>query len=352
MMKINRRYLFHGALFALSLSLLPVAAYAKKGEGGKPGGGGGEPPAEFNPEIVVNSGGIISIMNADGSGAVRIADAGTDLAYPAWSPDGTRLAYVRSPGRELVVVSADPSAPSETVIGGWDDWWDAYPVAWGLVPTTDSVGNEYFVEKIVHSNQIADGQVHLIALNPDGTGSQVVQRLEGGFGYHSMNPEWIPGGNRIAFRSLELDGFYDSHIIIADVEIDENGDLAIVAEEDLTQRLLDDYNFVVPGDFDYLNFSNTSDKILSFSENVEGWTSIYVLDFSATPVLRDVLMDPVEQIRDCPSWSPDDSELLFRALQRRSEKGGVFKVKADGSTVPESIFSEGRANWWPNILGL
>ena len=51
-------------------------------------------------------------MNADGSGLTRLTDNLADDRFPAWSPDGRRMAFTsdRDGNKEIYVMNADGSA--------------------------------------------------------------------------------------------------------------------------------------------------------------------------------------------------------------------------------------------------
>ncbi|UCC48931.1 MAG: PD40 domain-containing protein, partial [Gemmatimonadota bacterium] len=56
----------------------------------------------------------IYVMNADGSNPVRLTDNPAGDYEPAWSPDGTRIAFMsyRDGNYEIYVMEADGSNPA------------------------------------------------------------------------------------------------------------------------------------------------------------------------------------------------------------------------------------------------
>src|SRR6266478_5144704 len=59
------------------------------------------------------------VMNADGSNPVRLTDPSTSAGAPSWSPDGTRIAYEQD--GDIWVMNADGSRKIRITSGFWSD---------------------------------------------------------------------------------------------------------------------------------------------------------------------------------------------------------------------------------------
>jgi Tol biopolymer transport system component len=141
--------------------------------------------------IAIDLLGALWTLSADGGPARRILDDGYDAHAPAWSPDGTRLAFqaYHRDTWNLWTVRSDGSDLTQVTSGPYDDrepHWS--PDGTRLAFASDRGGNY---------------DVWLLTL---GTGA--VARFTTGMSNDSM-PAWSPDGREIAFVSdREARGIY------------------------------------------------------------------------------------------------------------------------------------------------
>jgi dipeptidyl aminopeptidase/acylaminoacyl peptidase len=165
-------------------------------------------------------------MEADGTNVSRLTDNTADDLNPAWSPDGTRIAFVsdrdgnenvyvmdadgahqtqlttnpanfRSPGPQIVVMDADgTNEVTLTPYGVWD-----YDPNWS--PDGTMLAFESYV----------DGNTELYVMAADGTARTRLTTTSA----YEMYPTWSPDGARIAYdltstseiHSMRVDGTDD-----------------------------------------------------------------------------------------------------------------------------------------------
>ncbi|MCR4408427.1 MAG: DPP IV N-terminal domain-containing protein [Anaerolineae bacterium] len=154
----------------------------------------------------------IYVMNADGSDVVRLTVSdGLDM-MPAWSPDGQKIAFVSArpytltleggqlmidAGPEIWVMDADGGNPTR-ITGGQEDQ-ALYP-AWA----PDGLRLAY----MNISNRI-DILVHVL-------GEELGRSLTADATFGSWSPAWSPDGSRLAFMAEQEDG--NKEIYVMDVD--------------------------------------------------------------------------------------------------------------------------------------
>jgi Tol biopolymer transport system component len=119
----------------------------------------------------------VFVVNADGTGRRRLVrGAGADRSSPAWSPDGTKLAYVQSPA-EIHVIDADGSG-DRRLTSGVDPVWS---------PDGKS---------IAFARSVSGNDTDLYRADVDG--SMLTQLTSGP--QWDRAPDWSPDGSKIVFQ--------------------------------------------------------------------------------------------------------------------------------------------------------
>ncbi len=204
----------------------------------------------------------IYVMDADGAHQRRLTDTPEDEGVPAWSPDGEKIAYVTDPinDSQIHLMNADGSGQESLVDGNWPTWSpDSKRICYTVYPT---------------------GAEQLAVINVDGTGNQ---RLTGRFLATGPNSEaaWSPDGKKIAFVS----GKNDENIYVMNSDGTER------------TRLTDD----VPGNDHWPpTWSPDSSRIAFTSDGPRGG-EIYVMNSDGTGLTK-LTDDPAYDA--FPAWRP------------------------------------------------
>jgi hypothetical protein len=255
----------------------------------------------------------ITTMNSAGGDLQQLAPAGS--AGPAWSADGSKLAYYAfvdvQPGdmhhTEIFVVNADGTGRQQltftTALGG------------PAFPTWSPDGS-----KIAFQN---DSDRRIYVMNSDGTG---VTPLTAG---PDFTPSWSPDGSKIVFASLR-DGVAEIYVMNAD----GTGQTRLTNND--------------RPEFDPSWSPNGSTILYSRNDATNGdWPDLYVMN--ANGASQTNLTNTPNLAETNSVWSPDGSKILF--IQNDDVNSEVYVMNADGtsrvnlSNSPDAF--ESHLDWQP-----
>jgi Tol biopolymer transport system component len=203
-------------------------------------------PSTGNGKLALNINGRVAMVERDGSGLSYVTEAGWSGFGPAWSPDGSRLAFSRSTAMGTV----DPDGTNRTWISEPGNAWTSYP-AWSpdgqtiaflwkpgadcwAIATTRVDGTESKIvvppgspcdkQGLVWS---PDGETFLVsgndsygepsqiwAIRPGETGATKLTNESGS----ASNPDWFPDGSRIAYQLAPAGGGAHGDVVRIDAD--------------------------------------------------------------------------------------------------------------------------------------
>jgi len=278
------------------------------------------PPEPGNPAIVYwAGGGGIMVMDADGSHQTKLGvNFGED---PCWSPDGDQIAFHTNGDFSLYTVNVDGSGLQEILdlhLGAVEN------PAWSPVAIPDRDFRIAFDGR--QTPGIPDHDLGLV--DPAGN---VLEYLTSTPDISESHPIWSPDATRMAYKTYWKDdssGITYRDIYVRDLATGEASRVDIggpFAGRDVAMVALD--------------WARTQDKIAfagatsePAGDNVRNAYEIWVVDLAdpANPV--QLTNDPSVCFAS-PSWSPDDSEIVYHKGDILVNAWGceIWKMNADGS---------------------
>ncbi len=129
-------------------------------------------------------------MHPDGSGQTNLTNTPELTEFgPAWSPDGTRIAYIEGENytNRIMVMNADGTGQAPIV---------ATPF-YQFGPTWSADGTQIAFTRMVEG-QVITTQFDILVINVDGTGETNLTNSD----YDEIDAAWSPDGSKIAFAGV------------------------------------------------------------------------------------------------------------------------------------------------------
>ena len=250
-------------------------------------------PSTFNPEKIAfesarnGSDWEIYAMNADGSNPVNLTNNPAMDSLPAFSPDGTKIAFAsdRDGNNEIYVMNADGSNQTRLTNNPAVDYEPAFSPDGSKIAFTSW----------------RDGNFEIYIMNADGSNQINLTNFPTG----ETDPAFSPDGSKIAFMSSRTINF---EIFVMNVDGSNPTRLT--------------FN---PGDDTNPAFSPDGSKI-AFMSRRDGNAQIYVINADGSNQTR--LSNTISNDAR-PAFSPDGSKIVFASDRDLITK--VWVMNADGS---------------------
>jgi len=279
-----------------------------------------------NGRIAFTSDSTIYTINPDGSGITQLTPSGSGTfdRLPAWSPDGTKIAFGRTTFQisapEIYVMNADGSNQTRITNNSTSDRQPSWS------PDGAKIA---FV-----SNR--DGNDEIYVMNADGSNQT---RLTNNPAF-DFDPAWSPDGTRIAFTSTR-----DFPGITGNIA---NGFELYVMNADGTNPVR-------------LTNNSTSDSgpswspdgtRIAFTSQRDGLPLVYVMNADGSNqinITQSTTLDSSD-----PEWAPDGTSIAFTSYNRVGQTNAdeIFLMNADGSNIrriTNSSFDEHDLSWQPLV---
>jgi Tol biopolymer transport system component len=266
-----------------------------------------------------------ALQGTGGSDQQRLTYNEADDFSPAWSPDGTQIAFI-SDRDDPNPRKCFPECTYKIYIMGADGGSERR--------LTDTPAGEHHpawspdgTQLTFDSDQDGDGNGEIYVINADGSGQLRLTDSQA----NDLWADWSPDGTHIVFCS-DRDGNYAVYVM--------NVEDALQGADGTNQRRLtdNDVNDYFPA------WSPDGTKIAYFSMGPGSRRQdIFVMNSDGTDVRQ--LTDTPSRVDEGPAWSPDGTQIVFQ-----SDRDGNFEIyvmNADGSDH-RRLTSERAGDYWPH----
>jgi TolB protein len=279
-------------------------------------------------------------MNADGSGSFTLMGhpGATTPSWGTWSPDGSMIAFSSdvnaAPGEhDIYVMNKDGSGLTQLTT---DPAFESGP-AWSPDGT-----------RLAFGRWVGPNDFEIFVVNLDGSG---LQQLTDDPALSSGSPSWSPDGSKIVFWQTDIPGSMHGVDLLSVMEANGSDVTRINQPAPICDQ---GFNIGFPAWGDYgPKWAPDGSRILfqrrfvctGNSDTDE--THVFIMNTDGTDIL-DLTPGPEEATQ--PRWSPDGTKVIYRAGDWANGTYtflGIWTMNPDGTAVTQISQDGSYPDWGP-----
>lgn len=243
----------------------------------------------------------IYTISSSGSNIRRLTKAPLEDKWPAWSPDGIKIAITRSVGgrNEVWVMSAQGNRVRRLATNAWDPAW-----------SPDG-------SRIAYTSARNDGLDIMVVPATGGPATDVTSAAGNDF-----DPAWSPDGSTILFAGSRGELGEATHIYALHLDGSRLDQLTSGPDSDFRPNWAPDGKQICFVRGNTRNFEMNGDQVLMSDYNI--WT----MDFDGSEQ-RQVSFGGNDWD---PAWSPDGSQIAFASYRQR-KSAEIYLMNSDGGRL-------------------